>query len=99
MAALAQRHPERVIEVSWGETGDKLYPVDVTVSAHDRAGLLRDLSEVFARLRLNVVGVNTLSRRSLARMTFTLEIRDAQQLARAVAAINEVTGVVSAERR
>lgn len=99
MAALAQRHPERVIEVSWGETGDTLYPVDITVSAHDRAGLLRDLSEVFSRLRLNVVGVNTLSRRSLARMTFTLEIRDAQQLARALAAIGEVPGVVGAERR
>ena len=58
--ALAAREPERVIEVAWGETpADTFYPVDISVRAHDRSGLLRDLSEVFARLRLNVVGVNT----------------------------------------
>ncbi len=98
-AALARRHPERIIDVTWGETGESVYPVDVHVVAHDRAGLLRDLSEVFARLRLNVVGVNTLSRQSLAQMVFTLEINNGQQLARALTAIGEVTGVVSASRR
>ena len=50
--ALAEREPERVIEVAWGETSDTFYPVDISVRAHDRSGLLRDLSEVFARLRL-----------------------------------------------
>ena len=73
--ALAEREPERVIEVAWGETSDTLYPVDISVRAHDRSGLLRDLSEVFARLRLNVVGVNTQSRQSLAHMVFTVEAR------------------------
>ena len=97
--SMARRHPERVIEVSWGDTGETLYPVDVQVLAHDRSGLLRDLSEVFARLRLNVIGVNTLSRQSLARMVFTLEVGSGQQLARALVALGEVAGVVSAQRR
>ena len=43
--ALAEREPERVIEVAWGETSDTFYPVDISVRAHDRSGLLRDLSE------------------------------------------------------
>jgi (p)ppGpp synthetase, RelA/SpoT family len=98
-AALAQRHPERTIEVAWGDTGDTVYPVDVDVRAHDRPGLLRDLSEVFARQRLNVVGVNTQSRQSLAHMVFTVEVRDGAQLARVLSAISEVPGVAQARRR
>ncbi|MEI2417252.1 bifunctional (p)ppGpp synthetase/guanosine-3',5'-bis(diphosphate) 3'-pyrophosphohydrolase [Orrella sp. JC864] len=98
-AALAERHPERVIDVAWGQTEGSVYPVDVSVRAHDRPGLLRDLSEVFARLRLNVVGVNTQSRQSLAHMVFTVEVGDGAQLARALSAIGEVAGVVSVVRR
>jgi GTP pyrophosphokinase len=96
---LSRRHPERVIEVSWGETGDSVYPVDLVVHAHDRAGLLRDLSEVFARLRLNVVGVNTQSKASLAHMVFTVQVNGAQALAQALTALNEVNGVLWAQRR
>jgi len=98
-AALVARHPERAIDVQWGETGGTVYPVDLGVRAHDRPGLLRDLSEVFARLRLNVVGVNTQSRQSLAHMVFTVEIADGSQLTRARAAIGEVPGVVEVARR
>ncbi|MGE8655243.1 MAG: RelA/SpoT family protein [Achromobacter sp.] len=98
--ALAAREPERVIEVAWGETpADTFYPVDISVRAHDRPGLLRDLSEVFARLRLNVVGVNTQSRQSLAHMVFTVEVRGGESLARALDALAEVPGVSSAVRR
>jgi GTP pyrophosphokinase len=97
--ALAAREPERVIDVAWGNTADTFYPVDVTVHAHDRHGLLRDLSEVFARLRLNVVGVNTQSRQSLANMVFTVEVRDGEALQRALDALAAVPGVSSAARR
>ena len=96
---LVRRDPERVIDVSWGDTGDSVYPVDVVVHAHDRSGLLRDLSEVFARLRLNVVGVNTQSKASLAHMVFTVQVSGADGLHRALAALGEVSGVLSAERR
>ncbi|OZI27826.1 GTP pyrophosphokinase [Bordetella genomosp. 7] len=96
--ALAAREPERVIDVAWGETSETFYPVDISVRAHDRSGLLRDLSEVFARLRLNVVGVNTQSRQSLAHMIFTVEVRGGESLGKAMAALSEVQGVISAAR-
>ncbi len=97
--ALAAREPERIIDVGWGNTADTFYPVDVSVRAHDRPGLLRDLSEVFARLRLNVVGVNTQSRQSLAHMVFTVEVRDGEALHRALDALAAVPGAISATRR
>jgi len=96
--ALAAREPERVIDVAWGDTAETFYPVDISVHAHDRSGLLRDLSEVFARQRLNVVGVNTQSRQSLAHMIFTVEVRGGESLGKALAALSEVPGVTSAVR-
>lgn len=98
-AALADRHPERLIEVAWSGANDAVYPVDVAVLAQDRPGLLRDVSEVFAREKLNVVGVNTRSARGEAQMNFTVEVADGGALRRALAQISEVAGVYSARRR
>jgi len=91
--ALVLRQPERAIEVEWGDTGDAVYPVDISIHAQERPNLLRDLSEVFAKLRLNIVSVNTQSRRSLTRMVFTIEVRSGEQISRVLAALNELTGV------
>ncbi len=95
-AALAKRQPERVIDVDWGQTGDALYPVDISIHAPERTDLLRDVSEVFAKLRLNVVSVNTHSRRSLAHMVFTIEVRNGEQISRVLGALNELSGVSAA---
>jgi GTP pyrophosphokinase len=100
--SLAQCQPERVIDVAWGRDGavdGALYPVDVVVLAQDRQGLLRDISEVFAREKLNVVGVNTVTLRGEAQMQFTLEVDDAARLRAALTHVAEVKGVIAARRR
>jgi len=98
---LAARDAGRVIEVEWGvPKGDGVvYPVDVAVEAADRQGLLRDISEVFAKEKMNVIGVQTQSVKGTAWMTFTVEVSDSQRLARVLALVGEVTGVRSARRR
>ncbi len=95
---LARRHPERCIDVTWGNTGDSLYPVDIDVHAQDRTNLLRDLSEAFARLRIRVVRVTTHSRKSLAHMVFTIEVRDGEQIRQALATVNELPGVQASRK-
>ena len=92
-AGLVLKQPERAIDVDWGDTGDALYSVDLHINAQERPNLLRDISEVFARLRLNVVGVNTLSRRSLSQMTITIEVTHGEQIQRALTALHEIPGV------
>src|SRR5699024_3514184 len=47
-AALAQRQPERLIEVDCGDTGQTRYPVDLSVRAPEKPSLLKHLSKVFA---------------------------------------------------
>jgi GTP pyrophosphokinase len=98
-ASLIERHPERVVETQWGEARGGVYEADVLVHAHDRQGLLRDISEIFARERINVTGVNTASRQHVATMGFTVEIADLDQLSRTLVLIREVPGVFSAVRR
>jgi GTP pyrophosphokinase len=107
---MARRAPERVLETSWGDW-DKpdpsnkgsapraAYPVDVVLRARDRQGLLRDVSDVFARDRLNVVAVQTLSRTGVAQMQFTVEVPAIPLLERTLVAVRDVEGVIECRRR
>ncbi|MFN9280960.1 MAG: RelA/SpoT family protein [Betaproteobacteria bacterium] len=80
-----------------------LYPLDVVIEAADRQGLLRDISEVLTRERVNVTGVNTRSVKDsgggTAWMTFTVEVSDTRRLQQVLRQVAEVPGVRSARRR
>jgi GTP pyrophosphokinase len=100
---LAQQTPGRVIEVEWGRGSDGVYPLDVLIEASDRQGLLRDISEVFAKEKMNVTGVNTQSVKDsgggTAWMTFTVEVGDAARLAQVLGQIGRIGGVRHARRK
>jgi GTP pyrophosphokinase len=103
---MAERYPGRVIEVEWGvprSDREALFALDVQVEATDRPGLLRDITEVFAKDRMNVTGVQSQSladsRGRVTRMTFTVEAPDASRLQSALAQVARVPGVRSARRR
>ncbi|MBU9293408.1 GTP pyrophosphokinase [Burkholderia multivorans] len=101
---MAERAPERVLHTTWsadvlGGRGASVYPVDLMIEATDRQGLLRDISEVFAREKMNVVGVKTQSRRNTAFMQFTVEVSNSAQVQRACTLLGEVQGVVRAGRK
>jgi GTP pyrophosphokinase len=103
---MAERTPERVIPVEWGQPSSgrsALYPVDVLVEASDRQGLLRDISEVFAKEKMNVIGVHTQTvkdaRGGTAWMTFTVEVTDAARLAQVLGQVSRVAGVRHAKRK
>jgi GTP pyrophosphokinase len=94
------KSPERVIQTEWGATEvGTVFPVDLFIMAGDRQGLLRDISEVFMREKINVIGVNTQSSKGVARMVFTAEIGSTEQLNKALTAIREVGGVQDARRQ
>jgi GTP pyrophosphokinase len=77
--------------------------VDVLVEAGDRHGLLRDISDVFAKARTNVIGVHTQTTKSpdgsTARMTFTAEVTDAARLQQVLRQVAQVAGVRWVRRR
>jgi len=99
VARMRAREPERLIVADWGIPRDEVFPVDVVLEAMDRQGLLRDITEIFSRERINVTAANTLTRNSATRMAFTLEVKSLDALSRALALVRDVKGVLSAGRR
>ncbi len=106
-AKLITKAPERAIEATWseaalrddGEGRARRFPVDVEFRVSERPALLRDITEILARERVNVLAMQTLARQPLTSIRVTLEVRDASHLARTLAAVREVSGVVYAGRR
>lgn len=100
---LVADHPERVVDAEWNadirDNPKSLFPVDVEVLAIDRQGLLRDISEVLSREKLNVIAVNTLTKKGKARMRFTMEVGGVNQVQKAVTMLREVRDVVEVRRR
>jgi GTP pyrophosphokinase len=95
---MAARNPERVIDATWGERAGSIYSAGLTVDAGDRQGLLRDISDILSRERINVTAVNTQSRAGIAHMSFVIELSGAEALARVLSLLHEVPGVLGARR-
>jgi GTP pyrophosphokinase len=98
-ANLARLDPERRVSAEWGAASGATFPVDVMVEALDRTGLLRDISDVLTRERINVTATATQSAAHVARMRFTVEIENVEQLQRVLVLVRDVKGVLSASRR
>ena len=103
---MASRSPERLIAVAWGARNaatPAAYAVDLLVEAEDRQGLLRDISELLAKEKMNVTGVHTQSvrdsRGNTAWMTFTVEVSDTTRLSAVLGQVGHVVGVRSARRK
>ena len=96
---MEKKAPERVIQTAWGTPEpDTVYPVDIYVLANDRQGLLRDVSDIFMREKINVIGVHTQSHKGQARMSFTAEIASTDNLGKALQMIGEINGVTEVKR-
>jgi GTP pyrophosphokinase len=87
-----------VIDTDWGGKTDTMYPIDLHVEAADRQGLLRDISDVFSREKINVTSVKTLSKAGSASMAFTVELAGAGAMQRMLNQLGDVPGVISVRR-
>ena len=107
---MASLTPGRVIEVAWGQGGaatqgdrEALYPLDVQIEGADRPGLLRDITEVFGKARLNVTGMQSQTADGAAgrtaRVTVTVEVPDAGSLQTALVQVARIPGIRHARRR
>jgi GTP pyrophosphokinase len=96
---LQYAEPERIIEVSWGDE-QATYPVELAIQAHDRQGLLRDITQLFATERINVLALNTLSdvANNTATMRLTIEITGLDALSGLLSKLNGLRNIISASR-
>jgi len=91
--------PDRCVSAEWGGSTGATFPVEIIVEAIDRTGLLRDISEVLTRERINVTATSTQTTAHVARMRFTVEIENVDQLQRVLTLVRDIKGVMRAGRR
>jgi GTP pyrophosphokinase len=99
IAHLGEEKKARLLRAGWGGQDDQVFAVDVELLAQDRQGLLKDVSEILAQEKINVIRVSTLSQHESARMEFTLEVKDLAQLTRFLARAEHVRGMHEARRK
>ncbi|WP_296891582.1 bifunctional (p)ppGpp synthetase/guanosine-3',5'-bis(diphosphate) 3'-pyrophosphohydrolase [Thiobacillus sp.] len=97
-ASLKRANPARMLPAEWVLDANAAFEVDIRLKAFDRQGLLRDVSDVIAKDRLDVLRVNTESRGEYAHMQLTVRIRELQQLSRLLARLQHVQNVIEVAR-
>ncbi len=96
---LPEERQSRVLAAQWGDQQNVMTSLEIEVEAHDRQGLLRDVSDLFVREKLNATKANTISRNHVALMHFTVEVANQLQLDRLLKLIQQVPSVISARLR
>jgi GTP pyrophosphokinase len=98
---LNQRYPERIMEVSWGSSETATYPVDLSVRAYDRSGLIRDISTVLADEETNVTDLRSHTDKDTLEtvMHISVEIRDLPTLSTTIARLEQLSNVISVRRK
>lgn len=96
---LQSQEPNRIIEVSWGDT-EQTYPVDILVEAYDRSGLLRDITSLLANERINVIAASTYTdkRNNIATIQLTLELASLDTLSRLFDRVRQLHNIIEVRR-
>ena len=95
----SKQSAKKVAAGSAGQRRLSVYPVDCVIEAVDRQGLLRDITELLARERINVTAVQSQSKAGRATIKLTMEVQAVDLLEKALAALRSVVGILGASRR
>jgi len=98
---LNQRHPERTLQISWGHSDAVAYPVDLSLHAFDRGGLIRDVTAVLADDDTNVTDLRSHTDRKTMQvmMDISLEVKDLPTLSTIISKLEQLPNVVSVRRK
>ncbi len=99
--SLHARHPERVIEVDWGNAADAVYPAELQLQAFDRQGLLRDIRSVFADENVSVDGIQTKTDKQSMQVKMELDVSvpGLPTLSRIINRLQQLPNVTSVRRK
>ena len=95
---LDEKGQERLIEVSWGNAEGAVFPVEVLVVGQNLPGLLKDMSEIFMKEKIAIIGMNSQVVKGDMHWRFNVEISQADSLKRTLKAIGDLPGVYIARR-
>ncbi len=89
---------ERRIAVEWGGGSEATFPVQLSIRAKDRAGLLAEVTAVISGAGSNIRSLESRPDKMNARVDANLEIADKRQLETIFVNIRKISGVYGVER-
>jgi GTP pyrophosphokinase len=97
---LQENHPERVVEATWGDQYASGYEASIRIVAHDRNGLLRDITSILANEKANVLRMSSNSdvAKQTAIINMTLELYNLDSLNKLLTKISLIDDVIEAKR-
>jgi len=101
LARLAARAPERLLQVGWGKSADRRFPVEIQLHAMDRKGLLRDVTTLVADEKINIERLASRGDpgQGSADLMLRVSVAGLEELTRLLARLSALPGVISARRR
>jgi GTP pyrophosphokinase len=101
LARLAARSPQRLLQVDWGKSKGRRYPVEIVVHAMDRRGLLRDITTVVAEEHIDIERLASQgdTAQGSADLSLRVAVGGLPELSRLLARLSAMPGVISARRR
>jgi GTP pyrophosphokinase len=90
-----------VLKVEWAAADTGALDVEIALSAYDRRGLLRDITDVLAteRLSIDAVSSRTDHEQGVAHFALSVSVGDLEQLARVLRRLAGVPNIIEARRR
>src|SRR6185437_1400110 len=100
LARMREVRPERVLQVDWSTADAAGLAAEIAVTAYDRRGLLRDLTDVLALERLSIEAMSTVTDHvaGTAHVRLTVPVSNLDQLARVLHRLGTVANVIQARR-
>ena len=101
---LPQSEQSRLIKVEWAdnavsEAGSKLYTTEIKIYAHNRTGLLVDITKILTERKIDVQSVSSrTSRQGLATITYEFQVPGKLALRELIEKIRQVDSVIDIER-
>lgn len=91
----------RIVAVDWGKELPKKYPVDLVIEADDRAGLLRDISNVVADEHITILGLTTHVDKlhNRAYINVTVEITNLSSLEKITQHLKKIPEILTVKRK
>lgn len=99
MLHLPEERLERLVEIQWGQQRGA-YPVNIKISALDRSGLLRDITQEMSARKINVIRSETYTdiETEQVKMKLSIQIRDNEQLEQLMAQLRTIKSVLNVKR-
>ena len=89
--------PQRVTTVQWEDSFPQQYPVDIDIVAHNRAGVIRNISNCIADVKVAILGLNSQIDKLENRYYIhpTIEIKNLEALEKVIKHLQQLPDIFS----